>query len=107
MPDSIAFLAATSPARVAAKGVLLREPLKTWLPALAQTAVLPPISVMVTIVLLKDARIWATPLCTIFRSFFLPFLTPMFRAPPLGCPHRRLSRLAHSFRALSSARIGL
>ena len=55
MPHSIAFLPATSPARVAANGVLLRDPLKPWSPALAQTTVLPLMSVMVTIVLLKEA----------------------------------------------------
>jgi len=55
IPHSMAFLAATSPALVAAKGVLFRDPLNPWFPALAHTTVLPPRSVMVTNVLLNEA----------------------------------------------------
>ncbi len=55
MPHSMAFFAATSPARVAANGVLFRDPLKPWFPALAHVTVLPPMSVMVTMVLLNEA----------------------------------------------------
>src|SRR5439155_10250368 len=91
MPLSIAFLPATSPARVAANGVLLRDPLKPWSPALAQTTVFPPRSVMVTMVLLKEAWMWATPLWTIFFSRFLPFFTPMplLSHPPTPAPPGR------------------
>jgi hypothetical protein len=77
MPLSIAFLAAASPALCAANGVLLRDPLKPWLPALAHTTVLPLMSVMVTMVLLNEAWTWAMPLWTIRLSFFLPFFTLM------------------------------
>jgi hypothetical protein len=54
-------LAQASPAREAANGVLLREPLKPTLPALDQETTPPLLSVMVIIVLLKVACIWATP----------------------------------------------
>ena len=54
-PMSMAFRAAFSAAVCAANGVLLREPLKPTLPALAQETTLPVLSVSVTIVLLKVA----------------------------------------------------
>src|SRR5262249_16918338 len=60
-PNSIALRAAISAAVWAANGVLLREPLKPALPALDHATTLPVLSVRVTIVLLKDACTWATP----------------------------------------------
>ena len=53
MPCSIAFRAASSAARPAAYGVLLREPLNPAAPELPQQSTLPCGSVMVTRVLLK------------------------------------------------------
>ena len=72
IPFSMAFFAAASAARCAANGVLLRDPLNPWLPALAQTTTFPARSVMVMIVLLNDAWTCATPVCTCLRSFFFP-----------------------------------
>src|SRR5258707_725776 len=65
-----ASAAAFSAARPAAKGVLLRAPLKPTVPADAQEMVSPLVSVMVTIVLLNVALMWATPLVTPLRIFF-------------------------------------
>src|SRR5918996_2438902 len=60
MPCSIARFAAPSAERAAAYGVLLREPLKPATPAEPQLTTAPPRSVIVMIVLLKDAwmRTW-------------------------------------------------
>src|SRR5262245_33368099 len=55
IPKSIAVLAAAWAAIRAANGVLLREPLKPAVPAEPQATVLPCGSVMVTMVLLKEA----------------------------------------------------
>ena len=71
-PSSIALRAAFSAAVWAAKGVLLREPLKPTLPALAQDTTLPVLSVKVTMVLLKVACTWATPTRTSLRSRLRP-----------------------------------
>src|SRR5690606_8263057 len=54
-PKSLAALPARSAATCAANGVLLREPLKPHPPAVAQVSAFPCRSVIVTIVLLKDA----------------------------------------------------
>jgi hypothetical protein len=51
----LAALPAFSAATCAANGVLLREPLKPQLPAVAHASVFPCRSVMLMIVLLKDA----------------------------------------------------
>src|SRR5574341_1014582 len=56
-PSACAALIACSAASRAAKGVLLREPLKPAEPAEPQAMVLPSESVTVTIVLLKEAKI--------------------------------------------------
>ena len=64
--------AALSAAIWAAKGVLFLEPLKPDPPDVAQQIVLPCLSVIVTIVLLNDECICATPSVTIFL-FFFPF----------------------------------
>jgi hypothetical protein len=55
MPCSIAARPATSDATWAAKGVDLREPLKPWPPDEAHDRALPWRSVIVMMVLLKDA----------------------------------------------------
>jgi hypothetical protein len=73
-PSESASFVADSAAICAAKGVLLREPLKPTLPALAQATVWPSMSAMVTIVLLNVDWTWAIPLIPTFRSrFFLGF----------------------------------
>src|SRR5262245_8902332 len=54
-PNFEAFSAACWAAIWPAKGVLLREPLKPVVPALAQHNASPLLSVMVTVVLLNDA----------------------------------------------------
>src|SRR3954463_13002193 len=95
MPDLRASEAAFSAARPAANGVLLRAPLKPTVPAEAHEIVSPLVSVMVTIVLLKVALMWATPRVTPLRIFFFgpaalppaPFAAPLPlpAAVPLDC----------------------
>src|SRR5215213_6767202 len=72
--------AAASAARPAANGVLLRAPLKPTVPADAHEIVSPFVSVIVTIVLLNVALMWATPLVTPLRIFFL---APAFAPAPV------------------------
>src|SRR5712671_2659545 len=73
-PRDTASFVADSAAICAANGVLLREPLKPTLPALAQATVWPSMSEMVTIVLLNVDWTWAIPLIPTFRSrFFFGF----------------------------------
>src|SRR5690606_38400035 len=55
----------------AANGVDLREPRKPAPPEVAQLSALPWRSVMVTMVLLKDACTWAMPSVTTRLTFFL------------------------------------
>src|SRR6476661_4114860 len=69
MPCSRAARPATSDATWAANGVDLREPLKPWPPEEAQLKALPWRSVIVMIVLLKDACTCATPSETFLRTF--------------------------------------
>src|SRR5206468_2750295 len=80
MPCLRACWAAFSAARPAAKGVLLRAPLNPTVPADAQEIVSPLVSVMVTIVLLKVALMYAMPRVTPLRIFFF---APAF-APAAG-----------------------
>src|SRR5262245_33877098 len=91
-PMLMASRAVASAATCAANGVLLREPLKPALPALAQLIVFPSVSVMVMMVLLKLACTWATPLVPTLRSRFLPFLTSatcsLLAPPPAGARAR-------------------
>src|SRR3989338_2692130 len=61
IPCSIARRTASSAASCAAKGVPLRDPLNPRSPDDAHESVLPTGSVTVTIVLLKDERIYTTP----------------------------------------------
>src|SRR5262249_61777278 len=66
-PNLVARSAAISAARCAAKGVLLRLPLKPTVPAEAKQRVSPLVSVIVTMVLLNVALMWATPRLTLRR----------------------------------------
>src|SRR5436309_9435976 len=67
-PNLVAFSAQVSAARWAANGVLLRLPLKPTVPAEAKHRVSPLVSVMVTMVLLNVALMWATPRLTLRRA---------------------------------------
>src|SRR5437868_5008126 len=82
MPCSIALCAASSAANCAANGVDLREPLKPFTPDDDQATTLPETSVIVTMVLLNEAVMWAIPLW----MFFLTFLTLGFPLAPSGAP---------------------
>src|SRR3954469_3710143 len=68
-PHSCAARPQRSAATCAANGVDLREPLKPALPEVAQASVLPWRSVMVTMVLLNEAWMWAMPSATFFFTF--------------------------------------
>src|SRR5687767_8907829 len=68
-PCSCAARPADSAATCAAKGVDLREPLKPAPPEVAQESALPWRSVMVMMVLLKEAWTWAMPSDTTFFTF--------------------------------------
>src|SRR6516165_9750042 len=85
-PCSRARLAAFIAACWAANGVPLRDPRKPREPELFHDRTLPAGSEMVTMVLLKEAWMCATPCDTCLRSFFLkvfflPFLSGA-AAPP-------------------------
>src|SRR5688572_28792544 len=88
MPNAFAALPAAIAACVAANGVPLRDPLKPMPPALDQATTLPSGSVMVMIVLLKEAWMCANPWCTIrfsprfLNAFFLTGLPAFFFSPP-------------------------
>src|SRR3982750_3545166 len=68
-PHSCATLPAASAATCAANGVDLREPLKPAPPEVAHDRALPWRSVIVMIVLLKEACTWAMPSETTFFAF--------------------------------------
>src|SRR5262249_38385035 len=72
-----ALSAAVWAARCAATGVLLRLPLTPTVPADAKHNVSPLVSLIVTMVLLNVALIWATPRLT-FRLAFFFLLFAMF-----------------------------
>src|SRR5215472_9787972 len=91
-PNLDAFSAAVSAARWAANGVLLRLPLKPTVPADAKQSVSPLVSVIVTMVLLKVALIWATPRLTLRRC--LRFLLLATGKAPDCSGAARVSRLA-------------
>ena len=74
MPFSIAFFPASSAASCAAKGVDFLEPLNPLLPDDDHEIVLPEVSVMVTIVLLKVEFICAIPDGMFFLTFFYDFV---------------------------------
>src|SRR5580698_10678983 len=65
-PDSLALLAAVSEACCAAKGVPLRDPRNPSEPELDHDRTFPTVSVIVMMVLLKDAWICTSPVGTIF-----------------------------------------
>src|SRR5437588_6286945 len=87
-PNLPARSAAVSAARWAANGVLLRLPLKPTVPADAKQSVSPLVSVIVTMVLLNVALMWATPRLTLRRALrFLLFATagyPLAKRPKPG-----------------------
>src|ERR1700759_2747353 len=68
-PHSCAARPACSAATWAANGGDLREPLKPAMPEVAHDRALPWRSVMVMMVLLKDACTWAIPSATFFFTF--------------------------------------
>src|SRR5690606_228612 len=68
-PYSCAATPAFSAATWAANGVLLREPRKPEPPDVAQLSALPWRSVMVMMVLLKEACTWAIPSITVRFAF--------------------------------------
>src|SRR4029450_5322106 len=77
---------------VAANGVPFLDPLKPMPPALDHAITCPSASVMVTMVLLNDAWMWAKPWCTTRFSprflnvfFFLPAAFPVSGVAP-GAP---------------------
>src|SRR5580698_11259821 len=65
-PDSLALLAAVSDACCAANGVPLRDPRNPSEPELDHDRTFPTVSVIVMMVLLKDAWICTSPVGTIF-----------------------------------------
>src|SRR5437870_1828704 len=67
-PNLVARSAHVSAARWAANGVLLRLPLQPTVPAEAKQSTSPLVSVMVTLVLLKVALMWAIPRLTLRRA---------------------------------------
>jgi len=78
-PDSFALFAAVKDACWAAKGVPFRDPRKPSDPELDHEITFPMGSVIVTIVLLKDACTWTLPIGTERFSFFLnAFFLPVF-----------------------------
>src|SRR5258706_11147410 len=68
-PHSCAARPACSAATWAANGVDFLEPLKPAAPEVAQARALPCRSVMVTMVLLNEAWMWAMPSATFFFTF--------------------------------------
>ena len=79
-PNTLAFWPAFSAAICAANGVLFLDPLNPEPPEVAQASVLPCLFVIVTIVLLKDAFMCATPSVTIFLVFFFLDLSTIYLA---------------------------
>src|SRR5580765_695839 len=84
-PCSCAAMPAFSAATCAANGVLLREPRKPQPPEVAHDSVLPCRSVIVMIVLLKDACTCAIASSTFLRTF-LGFLAPPAAAAAAPVP---------------------
>src|ERR671920_1640879 len=69
-PSDIASRAACSAATVAANGVDFLDPLKPALPEDPHDTALPCVSVIVIVVLLNVALMWATPSASITRLLF-------------------------------------
>src|SRR5215472_4757390 len=97
-PNLAARSAATSAARWAAKGVLLRLPLKPTVPAEAYQRVSPLVSVMVTMVLLNVALMWAIPRLTLRRCLRFLLLATVEK------PSRRRAHACRSPRRRARAR---
>ena len=78
IPCSMAFFPASSAANWAANGVDFLEPLNPLFPEEDHEIVLPVLSVIVIIVLLKVEFMWAMPEGMFFLTFFLflYFLSP-------------------------------
>src|ERR1700685_2260965 len=94
-PNLLARSAHVSAARWAAKGVLLRLPLNPEVPAVAQHNTSALTSVMVTIVLLNVALMYATARVTLRRTFFRFDLAKSFlqtSADALSRPPRSICR---------------
>src|SRR5574343_464556 len=89
-PHSWAALPAASAATCAANGVDLREPRKPAPPEVAQDNALPMRSVMVMMVLLNDAWMWAMPSAT----FFLTFLRTLVAVFAMFYPYYFLPAMA-------------
>src|SRR5437762_1612028 len=107
-PCSCAATPAFSAATCAANGVLLREPRKPQPPEVAHESVFPCRSVMVMMVLLKDACTCAIASSTFLRAFF-GFLAAAAgaaaagAAPPCWGLDRKSTRLNSSHRSTSYA----
>src|SRR5260370_28693097 len=92
-PNLLARSAQVSAARWAANGVLLRLPLKPTVPAEAKHSVSPLVSVIVTIVLLNVALMWATPRLTLRRCLrFLLLATAQTLLDRAEQPHQKLPK---------------
>src|SRR6185369_16887375 len=96
-PCSFAAVPAACAAVCAANGVPLREPLNPCTPADDQESTFPFGSVIVTIVLLNDAWMFATPWGMFFRSFLPPFFPGAFAALAMRQPHHSLALLPGRF----------
>src|SRR4051812_20688895 len=88
-PNLEAFSAHCWAAIWPAKGVLLRLPLKPLVPALAQHSASPLVSVIVTLVLLNVALMWATPTVTLRRVFLRLLLATNHSSSVVQCSLRR------------------
>src|SRR5437868_11035334 len=109
IPCSMAARPACSDATCAANGVDLREPLKPWPPEEAHERALPWRSVIVMIVLLKDACTWHTPSDTFFRTFLRTRCAALLTgalAISLYFPGLFLEGLSSLARSLAGARVG-
>src|SRR4029077_11105041 len=91
-PNFDARSATVSAARWAADGVLLRLPLKPTVPAEAKQSVSPLVSVMVTMVLLNVALMWATPRLTLRRALRFLLLATVNALPVIFSPLSPLGR---------------
>src|SRR5690606_22431670 len=98
MPQSCATRPAASAATCAANGVDLREPLNPAPPEVAQASALPWRSVIVMIVLLKDAWTCAMPSDTFFLTFFRTRWAP--------CEPRAIAGFSAYFFSATPARRG-
>src|SRR5262249_21287695 len=100
-PNLPARSAHVSAARWAANGVLFRLPLKPTVPAEAKHRVSPLVSVMVTMVLLNVALMWAMPRLTLRRC--LRFLLLATVPTPLAAQNfRSLGRLRDFVKLLAA-----